>query len=292
MSRFGAGILVVLFLAASPGLCGGASIRDLFNEARSGGRYVPPPARELAQAEDLFTAMLKGERDGLSEAWASLGFVLHRVRRDGTDYLVLAEHRDHKRGRGFYLFRTGESAPLVLQAPHSFKDVHTGSIGLRMALEGPFLAAAWNTVPRDEKGGGSDADVARLPGSYFTAFARAFAVAWPRGCLVQIHGFDHGKQKSPASQAGMVISSGTKKPSAAAAALARCISAGGRVRAFLYPHQVATLGGTTNAQGAAMRRLGHGGFIHIEISREDRQSLRKDRAFRNEIYRCIGEALS
>ncbi|MCK7505020.1 MAG: hypothetical protein MZV70_13685 [Desulfobacterales bacterium] len=200
------------------------------------------PVLELAQAEDLFTAMLKGEPDGLSEARASLGFVLHRVRQDGTDYLVLAEHRDHKRGRGFYIFRTGEGAPLVLQAPTQLQRYAYRQHRPPDGPGGPFRAAAWNTVPRYEKGGGSDADVARLPGSYFTAFARAFAVAWPRGCLVQIHGFDHGKQKSPASQAGMVISSGTKKPSAAAAALARCISAGGQVRAFLYPHQVATLG--------------------------------------------------
>jgi hypothetical protein len=58
---------------------------------------------------------------------------------------------------------------------------------------------------------------------------------------------------------------------------------------LVYPLDAQELGGTDNAQGAALRSLGHEGFAHIELGLELRRKLRRDREARGILWAAFTE---
>jgi hypothetical protein len=264
----------------------GIGLAAMLGEAIDGGDYATPKPDELQAAEALFRRLALGTpAEALGTDAAALDM---EIVSDGT-LLILREHPAAHRGRGFYAFRRGSGGD-VLHVPHGFKDEMTREIGLALFLEGRFAAAGWNTVPRNYERDGArvDADLAHVPGSWFTAFARGTATAWPRGRTLQLHGFAKEKRRSPAGAgAAMILSNGTEAPQRALQALRDCLAQGLKHPAALYPQDVRELGGTSNVQGEALRQMRYAGFLHLETSRDLRQRLRDERPLRAALLDCL-----
>lgn len=263
-----------------------AAIGPRLTEALHGGHYIAAGSDELARAERLFDRLTGGSPpDALRAEMHELGLVIER---DGP-LVIVREREDARRGRGFYVFRDG-ARPDVLHVPHGFKDEMTRDIGLALFAEGDFAAAAWNTVPRRYARNGAtvDADFAHLPGTWFNAFVRATARAWPRGRSLQIHGFDPDKRRSEAgAAAALILADGTAMPHEALRRQRDCLASRLDHPVALYPDDVRELGGTTNVQGRMLRSLGYAGFVHIELSRSLRLTLRDDAGARAHFLACL-----
>jgi hypothetical protein len=269
------GLVASLTAALGPPLHGSSPdpLAELRARASRQGRYVPPATHDLARAESLFARTLsrREDRAALAAEWAGLGFVLRRLGEGSSICLVLMEDPGRKTGRGFYVFRDAPGPELAVQAPHSPSDLETGEIALRLYREARAAAAAWSTVHRRE------ADLAHLTGSYFHSFSLAFARAFPAGRLVQIHGFDAEKPASRRDpEAGVIVSDGTKQPGPSLRSSRQCLERGFPSLVRLFPEEIDELGGTTNSQAEALRRLGYQGFVHLEMSRPFRGRLRED----------------
>jgi hypothetical protein len=263
---------------------------ELWRQAQ-GGAYARPDAGELEVAERLFRRTLAAEpAHALAPDWARLGFDLRAAEVGGRVCQALAERVDERRGRGFYLVCPDTPGAVVLQAPHALSDLGTGEIAMRLADEGTLAAVAWSTVPRGQAAadGGEGSDLAHQPESYLVAFSRAVAAASSARPVVQLHGFAAARRRSAeGADADLIVSSGSRTPSPRVVRLARCLGPSLGVRARVYPTEVAELGGTTNVVGQALRRLGHGGFVHLELGEALRDRLRSDAGARREVLRCL-----
>lgn len=260
------------------------SISDLLARAGRGGRYEAPRREELARARGLFERTL-WRRESLSvleSEWAALGFELRRAGEGPEASLVLAEAPRRKLGRGFYLFRDGPSAEIALEAPHAPSDLYTGEIALALYREAPFLAAAWSTVHRRQ------ADLAHLSESYFGAFTLAVGAVCPRAAIIQLHGFETGRRLSrDAGGAAVIVSGGTLEPGRRLRRVAECLERPFPDLVKLFPRDVGELGGTRNVQARALRRAGHEGFVHLEMSVAFRRRLRDDAETRKMLAACL-----
>lgn len=253
---------------------------------------------ELRAAQSLFERALRGEdlaSPALAAAWAALGFDWFALRDRDIRWWVAREQSGHCRGRGFYAFNARADSDTVLQAPHRFKDTGTGIIALRLAESGAYRAVAWNTAARliEADGESYSADMAHRWDGYFMAFTQAFAAALPEARLVQLHGFATDKRRSPqAATADLIVSAGSRSPTAAARAVADCLRPVFPDAVRLYPYEVAELGATTNLQGKLLRSLGHSGFVHLELGGGLRARLQDDAGLRAKLCRCLaGEDL-
>lgn len=300
-------ITIWSFLILSAGEDDILSIPARWDSSR-GGNYIQPGREELNKAEELFRRTLqlaqkglplnKEELTGLQKAWLDLNFGLIHLKGGANDLLVLEEEEEHKTGRGFYVFRSGQPKPILLQAPHSFSDLNTGEIALNLFQESQAVAVATNTVSRKE------ADLAHMAESYFQSISTAFAKNYPEGIVIQLHGFSKKKRKSTsASEAEMVISDGSKTPSPWLRQTAKClkravalafppsgrpgVSESGADLVKLYPYEVRDLGATRNTQAQLLRGLGYDGFIHIEMSAAFRKLMHKDSITRQELLKCL-----
>ena len=230
-----------------------------------------------------------------SDGLHGLGFAVVPVAHGDRRLLAVADPLDHITGRGIYVVDTDAQVPIVVQAPHRYKDRRTGRILSRLMREVPFAAAALNSVPRwydDPAGERRDADLAHLDATYFNAFTRAFAVAQPTGLVVQLHGFAQDKRTSDAGRgAAAIISNGSKTPDARTTAIAHCLRRRLDPQVLLYPHDVGELGATTNANGRMLRQIGFTGFLHVEMSAALRDRLATDTAARGAFAACLLEAV-
>jgi len=240
--------------------------------ARRDAPYRAPDGRDVVRAEELFLGLFRGERDG--EGWRRLGFVLEDIGQG------VAVREIEPQGRGLYVVR-GDGGAVALEAPHHLSDRRTGTITARLLAEQPFAAAAFSTVPR--KAG----DLAHEPDSYFNAFTRAFAGAFPGARVVQLHGFD-GEARDV--DAEMILSATLRPAPAALEGYGRCLAAAG-IRVARFPDEVRVLGGTTNSNARAFYGAGGQLFLHIEMTSELRDHLARSREARGRFAACLlGEA--
>ncbi len=293
-------LLVVAWGIALQGVGFGASIEDLLEAARQGAVFRPSDAVELARAEVLFGRILDGSADGkemlsaLKSEWNGLGYRLETVSAGGKSFLALLEKPSHRRGRGFFLFPLRPAGDLLLQAPHGFKDLYTGEIGVKLFPAGRFAGAAWNTVSRyeTEEGGRGTADLSDRTDTLFAALARAFAERYPEGHVVQLHGYARGKRDSLSGRVSdMILSNGTHRPPPWLEGMDRCLEGRFSVVVSRFPVETDELGATRTSIGIVMRQMGHAGFFHLEMSREMRERLRDDDAAREDLLGCLGEVL-
>ena len=192
------------------------------------------------------------------------------------------------------LAKGSDLSPVALVAPHRGADRHTGTIVQLLMAEHRFGAAAWNSAPRRASAACPHAgDVAREPTHYITAFSLAFAHQYPRGRIVQIHGFDgKNRQSLDAGKADFILGDGTANPPRILRDVADCL-----IREFpdrpvrVYGIDSDELGATTNRQGRALRRAGFAGFTHIEMSPGMREQLVGDRAVRARFAACLEAGL-
>lgn len=282
-------ILLFIFLNASA-LHAETAVERFLNESK-GGSYNQPSAAELRKAEELFGHLFKGGlTDDAQREWDKLSFKVVRMKEGEEEFIILKEKETHKRGRGFYLFRQTNYKELAIQSPHSVDDLYTGEITMEMALEGRFVSAAWNTVPRNfiRDGKSESSDLAHLKDNYFVAYARAFARAYPSGNLIQLHGFVKEERRSKRGlETDIIVSSGSKIPGSRAEQIDRCFGKDVSGASSLYPIEIKELGGSTNTTGIALRKMGYYGFVHIEMSKPMRMIMKDDKKVRASFRGCI-----
>lgn len=283
-------IVVLSLLLGNAGVLHAASphaaspLTQFWKASMQGGRYRAPTQPELQRAEALFrqTLLGQGTTQELQQAWATLGIELVQIHGGGEDWWVLQEQPEHKTGRGFYVFRLAEAKALVIQAPHSGADRYTGEITLSLLREGAAKAAAWRTLPRQQ------ADLAHLEATYFQAFTRAFAQAFPSGTVMQLHGFEQEKREGrSAGDADIVLSNGTRTPPERLRQIGQCWHRTLGVIVKLYPDDVKDLGATANAQAMLLHGMGYPGFLHIEMSTLVRERLQQRKHERAIFLQCL-----
>ncbi len=254
--------------------------------------YQSASVEELTTAKTLFERMLRAApaaNYSLVAEWAELGFELTRWQNHGSEWLTVAELPGQCRGQGFYLFRINRTTRLALQIPHGFTDLYTDEIA-RKLINGPVQAFAWNTVPRRFRRGGESvvADLGKRTDSLFIAFTQAFAHTFPQGRLIQLHGFAKEKRITPAAaSAAVIVSAGSLWPTSDAKSVAACFQSLLSDPVRVYPRDVGELGGTRNIHGRLMRAQGHGGFLHVELNRETRKALLKQRSLLGRFAQCL-----
>lgn len=262
-----------------------ASLETLLEEARS-EEYAVPPANSILQAQEGFRQWLAADNrsEGARDVKA-LGY--EAITLSVPDIVVLTEEEDALRGRGFFAARLEGGAPLLIQAPHQYFDLRTGTLARQLFWESGAMAAAWNTTHRYES---DDTDLVHIADSYFHALSRAFADVHPEGRILQLHGYSRAKRDSRAGrEAQAILSDGTSYPPKALAQLTACLSDRLDIRALLYPRDVRELGATTNTLAADLRRRNFDGFVHLELDADLRKRLIRDADARHTLIQCVTE---
>lgn len=270
-----------------------ANLETLLEKARS-ETYAVPPARSIQAAQQGFRHWLAADerlaaaRDAEVAGFQRLGYVPAAVSEPGI--MALIETAAERRGRGFFAARIEGGTPLMIQAPHQYYDLRTGTLARQLFVESQAMAAAWNTTHRYHNS--HDTDLVHIADSYLHALSRAFIDVHPDGRILQLHGFSTAKRDSWAGRrAQAILSNGTRYPTQPLIQLTRCLSQRLGIRAFLYPRDVSELGATTNTLAADLRRRGFDGFVHLELAAELRQRLIAEPATRNLLIQCVTETL-
>lgn len=249
--------------------------------------YRPLDPTALAEVQTLFEAAL--EAPPAAEPWQRYGLVFESTSSAGRTYLSIRESTDHPEGKGRYLLQPEGHLALVLQAPHGDTDWHTDEIAERLFFETSALAFAINTLPRwavDREG--QLADLAGRSDSVLLAFTLALIKRYPHALVVQLHGFEGAKRETQiAALADIIVSNGTRRPSADLMAVRDCLAHIAPGRVLAYGSDVFELGGTLNAIGRAIRGAGAGRFLHIEMSLPFREALAGNSAMRAGFGGCL-----
>ena len=262
---------------------------ELVSEAKT-DTYVEPSWKEVLRAKRYFTKlMVEGPSCDQEGAWARLSYELVRVSGDGVPPIwMLHEQPNDRRGRGVFAVRTGQGTPLFIQAPHRYYDIGTGVIARKLFVESDSLFIAWNSAPRYVS---DTSDLAHTAKSYLQAMSLAFALLYPKGHVLQLHGFSSKKRTTrQAPKAQVIVSDGTDSPSSETQRLTACLKRDLTRHTVLYPRDVHELGATTNTIGRALRRRSFKGFLHMEMSRALRMRLIKDPLARGAIIGCLQES--
>lgn len=256
------------------------------NALRERGRYRRPSTSEVEEARRLFSATLEvdADFDDLRARWETTGMELVRVNDGSERFWVLREVEEEKLGRGITVIRRSDSAPVMLQAPHSFFDVDTDEISLALYLNSRCRVCFWNSVHRRV------ADLADEENSLLNALTAAFAEDFPNGRTVQLHGFYDDPQRPRFGRPiGLIISQGTDEPTSEFLTLAHAVRRQcDPFETAIYPVDVRQLGGTLNQQRAVLLEEGNENFVHLEMSRSFRSAVLED----GDLQGRLGRALS
>ncbi|MDR5900137.1 hypothetical protein QC823_14225 [Halomonas vilamensis] len=279
----------VITLASSETL----SLEALLEEVRSED-YAIPDAKSIGQAQAGFRYWLAADdRLEAAHSFESPGFDtlgLAPVELAEPGFVALIEQADTRDGRGLFAARAEGGTPLLIQAPHQYYDLRTGTLARQLFLESDAMAAAWNTTHRYHS---DDTDLVHIGDSYLHALSRAFADIHPEGRILQLHGFSTAKRDSYAGRSAQaILSDGTRYPSRALAQLAACLADRLDIRALLYPRDVRELGATTNTLAADLHRRNFDGFVHLELNPDLRKRLVRDKDARNILIQCVAETSS
>lgn len=205
---------------------------------------------------------------GAAERAAALGYTLT----EQEDRVLLAPSGADPRAIGICAVRLGGGvAPVVLEAPHTWSDLHTGELAARLFDEGLGRVACFGTARRQDTADGGGIDLAHSPSSAFQAATIGTVEALPDPLVVQLHGFGAGHGSFAA-----VLSAGSALQPArlverAVARLDPLFSPLGPVVDAAF---VPALAGERNVQGWACG--GRARFLHLELSLPVRQHLRDD----------------
>lgn len=334
-------LLVLLLLGGCAGSCGGrqaapagaagaagaasrGEIVVLTLSPEAAARRLVPDARQVAFRAstveekalyaDLAAALWAGDEDqaaGLAGRAAALGVAIERWNVAGRSYLVVRERERARHGAGTYAVRlpgagAGGAAggAILLEAPHSYFDVGTGTIAASLffspdapvALHGLFV----NSLHRYQLRPGarsrrpdSPADVCHNPEHVFQAATWAVLSAGGPLVLAQLHGFESAGAAARATGAGpeVIVSAGGEQSTPASTAVATELGSGLGVRVARFPEDTRQLGATTNVQGRMARSAGIA-FVHVEMAPAVRHRLRDDAGARAMLGRALVAALA
>ena len=199
---------------------------------------------------------------------------------NSVELWLLREDAAHRRGRGAYLFRTGQPAvrSILLEAPHVYFDIGTGAIAVAAFLADPVgreHALFGNSSHRYQgnasaSSGDNPADPAHNK-AHPVHVATVAVLKTSAVTVVQLHGFG-ASSTIPTSFAAIVsagVAAGSTMTSTSVASSMGTVLTGTTAR---YPEQTAAMGATTNVQGQYARSVGMA-FVSIEMSNPVRTEL-------------------
>ncbi len=267
-----------------------ATLEQLLPSSSQRGDYRAAPHADRDAIEVLFQRALQSDADhaqvdNLRDAWHQIGWELRVLGPTNRPIWLIREAPGHTQGNGFYAFRPSEPPSILLQAPHSFADRHTGKLVRQLFEEGAFVAACWNSVHR------RTVDAAHTKDHPFNVFLQAMLATHPQIQVVQIHGFSTAKRHTHAGRTSdLILSNGTALPDCRTRdAAQRFAEAFPDHQTRLFPTGVRELGGTTNAQGVFMREHGSDRFLHLELSEAFRQHLLAEQTARQLFLKSLAE---
>lgn len=274
MHPFFRALIVILVLIASMPGCrhDPAASLDRWMLERRSKTYRVPDAADREALSGAFARSLEGVAEG---AWGALDY--ESTMRDG--HVAVRETAPAHRGWGAYAFRTAGARPLLVQAPHSESDRHSGEIAYALYRHSGARALAVNSAHRALP----DADQAASADGPFTLLTREALRDRADSVVLQVHGFGADTAtRHGLSASSLVASNGTRSPDVQLRAVAACLGAAGfDVR--LFPEQAAYPGGTRNAVGQAVRQVPAARFMHFEMGAALRREL-LDRPDRMEAF--------
>lgn len=216
----------------------------------------------------------------LQQRWATANWEFEES--PSGKLFVVHEHPDHQHGRGAYAFRTDVKSRIILQAPHRFNDLMTGSIAIKLFHTQAVSAIALNTIHR------SEIDLSHTNLHFINAFTSAVIKAHQDVAILQIHGFTNEGKTGAAKSTSVIVSDTTKFPGRTARQTALELKETfGADHSRLFPVDIRQLGGTTNRQAKIAHGLGCPDFLHIELNREFREQLNADASVRESFFACM-----
>lgn len=271
-------IFIALLTVAGPKILYGLPFSENIKKSYTpDATYVTPKQEDLERAKKLFYNLFSSTDFKIDvQAWNSLGFKVERL---GV-FLVIKEKESEQTGKGVYIFNTTKPSKIVIEAPHRPSDLHTGTIAIQLVEEGPFLAAALNTVHRKKVNFTSE------DRTYFNAFTEAFGEAYPQGNIIQLHGFEG---ESHGYSTDLILSSTVLSPPPIFYQYGECLKKL-PLKASLFPRDIKGLGGTKNINAMKLRDSGNKGlFLHLELSITLREKLKNNKEFRKSFFGCFME---
>ena len=252
------------------------SLKPSFEELQTepNGPFRPASKQNLASVRRFARVAAAVAIDGndamieeLGREAERLGFRIRAIRVKERRYLLLSSV--HNDGRSaLYLAMGGDRAPVILQTPHIFADMHTGWIGLRLFESGKFRAWQINTRHRRvAEGDPNPSDLSHNKDTYFQALMEGLVDELGRGAVVQIHGF--GRESVPESSIHLVLSGGAQGRHKALDCFTQAL--GPDEGMALFGKDIERLGATTNVQGLSLKARKTMSFIHVESSPERRK---------------------
>lgn len=265
-------------------------------------QYRPPTTDEylrFTQALDaLYPRLFAGatEFDNLRPRLREAGFRLEVVERQDQNWIVLYEGGERWRGTGGFIFRTGPAAPVLVQAPHSYYDLHTDHIGERLFEETDARALFFNSLHR-YRGASHErdrdtvhpSDLSHATSSFFHLAMIRYLRHRPETLVVQLHGFADDELAD--RDIGIVLSDGSSNPPPLLEDLeANLDELFDDWEIALYPEDsdvTDSYAATANAQGRWMRSNGRGQFVHLELIRQLREQMKDGEVDMTAVGRAI-----
>lgn len=231
------------------------------------------------------------------DSLVDFNFYAYESKHRNRKVTLLKSKRDY--GWGLLALKPKVKNNWFLQASHRYYDKWTADIVADWWQSGHFKAVMLNTVHRHagrDKKQPINSDFSSAANNPMLAASRAFAGYFDKPLVLQLHGFSKGKRNSEVAQnADVILSYGANLPTLYLSKLVfanECISRVAEVETLVYPEEVNELGGSKNVVGKALRQLGFfEQFIHIELSREMRKAMRKDRWLSTQILNCVVDAV-
>jgi hypothetical protein len=254
-------------------------IINFWKKTRKQINFIPPTRYDLYQLQDLFLSILQnrkliGSQESLG--WEKLQFG------DGHNTVGIRDKR--RRGWGAFFYRFKTPSKLVIQTPHTFFDLRTGSIGLKMFLESDAKALIWNTVHR------KIVDMSHSPKTILQTFVKTVNQVYSSVVMLQLHGFSPAKRLAQGREVfDFIISECDKEPSPRLALIGECLeSKFPKMKVGVYGHSAHYLGGETNLQNHYIRRsFAPIFFVHLEMSSRARIMLDSNKTSRKGFIECF-----
>jgi hypothetical protein len=251
---------------------------EFWQESRRDSYPFPPTRYELNLLQNNFVNLFLEKRSisPMVSNWRIQNF-------NDTSSTVGMKDSVNK-GWGAFLYRRDSKSRLFIQTPHTFFDLRTGSIGLRIFMENKVKGLIWNTVHRKV------VDMAHSPKTILQSFIRAAAVSDVGSTMVQLHGFSPKKRISQGKPFfDFILSECDRDPSPRLEIIGSCLEEKfPNLRVAVYGDHADFLGGETNIQSRMIRRaFVPTFFIHLEMSPRARLHLDTKKPARDNLLNCL-----
>lgn len=293
MRHFKLSCALGLLLHALPAQSESAGIPWYENVPRSDYYQSVTPAKQTVLEESFLALFRDHQSDALTEFY-------DLQRADWREHEVMLAASKPDLGWGVWGYRPQARQQIFLQAPHRFFDLDTAAIaemGWQAGIAELFMMNSVHRHAGQVQDPVVNSDMSSARRSALLAASEAWLAVNPDGIIVQLHGFATAKRETPeARSAGIILSHGTRErflTDTRLHSIQACLTRLLNVQVLRYPEQVGELGGTLNNVAKALASWGKSEqFIHVEMSREVRETLVKDEEKTRLALQCIAGAAS